>query len=176
MVVVSWEKARVIPRSRVKALLTAGVLRLTAADIAAHPEPKLVILVTDGEETCDGDPAAVIRELAVSGTGVRVNIVGFAINELMLQETFAEWARLGRGKYFNAGDAAELAASLRESIELPFAVIGAGAVTATGTVNGPAVTVDAGTYTVVVETNPPLRIEDVVVAMEDDATVVVPRN
>jgi hypothetical protein len=155
----------------------ADSLRLTAADIATRPEPKLVILVTDGEETCDGDPAAVIRELTASGTGVRVNIVGFAIDELMLQETFAEWARLGRGKYFNASDAAELAASLRESIELPYAVIGAdGAVTATGTVNGAGVTVDAGTYTVVVETTPPLRIEDVAVAMDDDATVVVPRN
>lgn len=93
----------------------------------------------------------------------------------MLQETFAQWASLGRGKYFNASDAAELAASLRESIEVPYTVIGAdGAAAATGTVGGAPVTVDAGTYSVVVGQNPPLRVEDVVVAMDDDTTVFVP--
>jgi hypothetical protein len=77
---------------------------------------------------------------------VRVNIVGFAIDELMLQETFAERARLGLGKYFNAKDGAELAASLAESIEVPYAVVDASRTTvATGTVNGAPVTVEAAT-------------------------------
>lgn len=150
----------------------AESLRLTAADIAERPGAKLVILVTDGEETCDGDPAAVVAELAASGADVRVNIVGFAIDELMLRETFAEWARLGRGKYFNATDAAELAASLRESIEVPYAVEDAsGRLVATGTVNGPAVSVDAGTYSVVVQGSAPRRIENVVIAMEESTTL-----
>ncbi|HEX9876241.1 MAG TPA: VWA domain-containing protein [Gammaproteobacteria bacterium] len=155
----------------------AESLRLTAADIANRAGPKLIILVTDGEETCDGDPAAVIRELAAAGTDVRVNIVGFAIDELMLQETFAEWAGLGRGKYFNASDGAELAASLRESIEVPYAVHDAGdAIVATGTVNGPAITLDTGSYAVVVQGNPPRRIEDVAVTIEEETSVAVPEN
>jgi Mg-chelatase subunit ChlD len=153
----------------------AESLRLTAADIANGAGPKLIILVTDGEETCDGDPAAVIRELAAAGADVRVNIVGFAIDELMLQETFAEWARLGRGKYFNASDAGELAASLRESIEVPYAVHDEGdAIVATGTVNGAAITLDTGSYAVVVQGTPPRRIENVVVAIEEETTVAVP--
>jgi hypothetical protein len=155
----------------------ADSLRRTAADIAGRPGPKLIILVTDGEETCDGDPAAVIRELASSGTDVRVNIVGFAIDELMLQETFAEWARLGRGKYFNATDATELAASLHESIEVPYEVVAEnGTVVATGTVNGEPVTLDAGMYSVVVQSTPPRRIDSVAIAMEDNTTVAVPAN
>jgi len=147
----------------------AESLRLIAADVAGRSGPLLVILVTDGEETCDGDPAAVIRELAGSGTDVRVNIVGFAIDELMLKETFAEWAGLGNGKYFNASDGAELAASLRESVEVPYSVLdAAGETVATGTVNGLPISVDAGTYRIVVSGR---QLGDVVVRMEEETRV-----
>ncbi len=150
-------------------------LRLTAADLAGRPPPHLIILVTDGEETCGGDAAAAIRELRARGADVRVNIVGFAIDELMLQETFQEWARLGLGKYFNAKDGGELAASLAESIEVPYAVVDAsGATVATGTVNGAPVTVDAGTYRVVVQTSPPRTIDAVVVAAERETSAALP--
>jgi hypothetical protein len=153
----------------------ADSLRATVADLEGQPGPRLIILVTDGEETCDGDPAAVIRELVAGGPEVRVNIVGFAIDELMLQETFEEWARLGNGKYFNAADGAELAASLRESIEVPFSVLDAsGAVVATGTVNGSPVAVDAGTYRIVTQSNPPRTVESVVVQMETSTNVALP--
>jgi hypothetical protein len=150
-------------------------LRLTAADLAGRPPPHLIILVTDGEETCGGDAAAAIRELRSRGADVRVNIVGFAIDELMLQETFAEWARLGLGKYFNAKDGGELAASLAESIEVPYAVVDArGATVATGTVNGAPVAVEAGTYRVVAQTNPPRGIDNVVVTMERETSAALP--
>jgi hypothetical protein len=146
----------------------ADSLRLAAADTAGRSGPLVLILVTDGEETCDGDPAAVIRELAASGTDVRVNIVGFAIDELMLQETFAEWARLGNGRYFNAADGAALAASLRQSVERSYSVLdGAGKVVASGTVNGPPVTLDAGRYRVVVPEEPARAAEDVTIEAEE---------
>ena len=150
-------------------------LRLTAADLAGRPPPHLIILVTDGEETCGGDAAAAIRELRARGADVRVNIVGFAIDELMLQETFAQWALLGNGKYFNAKDGRELAASLAESIEVPYAVLDArGTTVATGTVNGAPVAVEAGSYRVVAQTNPPRTIDNVVVTMDREATATLP--
>ena len=150
-------------------------LRLTAADLAGRPPPHLVILVTDGEETCGGDAAAAIRELRARGADVRVNIVGFAIDELMLQETFAEWARLGNGKYFNAKDGRELAASLVESIEVPYSVVDArGTTVATGTVNGGPVAVEAGTYRIVAQTNPPRTLDNVVVTMERETNASLP--
>lgn len=150
-------------------------LRLTAADLAGRPPPHLIVLVTDGEETCEGDAAAAIRGLRAAGADVRVNIVGFAIDELMLQETFAEWARLGNGKYFNAKDGDELAASLRESIEVPYTVVDTrGTTVATGTLNGAPVAVEAGTYRVVVQTVPPQTLEGVVVTMERETSAALP--
>jgi hypothetical protein len=128
----------------------------------------VIILVTDGEETCDGDPAAVIARLVASGLNVRVNIVGFAIDELMLQETFQEWARLGNGQYFNAQDADQLAASLRAAVEVPYTVFDAqGVAVATGTVNGAAIELAAGTYRI---TAGQQVVEAVVVEMEGKTT------
>ena len=150
-------------------------LRLTAADLASQPPPHLIILVTDGEETCGGDAAAAIRELRSRGADVRVNIVGFAIDELMLQETFAEWARLGNGKYFNAKDGAELAASLAESIEVPYAVVDErGTTVATGTINGAPIAVEPGTYRVVAQTSPPRTLDNIVVTMERETSASLP--
>ena len=152
----------------------ADSLRAVAADAGNRSGPLLIILLTDGEETCDGDPAAVIQELAVAGTDLRVNIVGFAIDELMLQETFAEWARLGNGSYFNARDGAELAASLRESVEVPFSVINAeGDLVATGTVNGATVSVDAGTYRIALSAKHDRTVDGVIVRMEETTRVTV---
>jgi hypothetical protein len=146
----------------------AESLRLVAADVGVHTGPLVIILLTDGEETCDGDPAGVIRNLADNGADVRVSIVGFAIDELMLKETFAAWAKLGNGNYFNAADGAELAASLRESVEVPYSVVnGAGEIVASGTVNGPPVAVDAGSYRVVVQSGTMRNVDGVVVREEE---------
>jgi hypothetical protein len=71
-----------------------AALEQVARDLAGHEGPKIVVLVTDGEETCDGDPAAAIQSLIDQGIDVRVNIVGFALEDETLKETFREWARL----------------------------------------------------------------------------------
>ena len=70
-------------------------------DLEGTEGKTIIILVTDGEETCDGDPMKEIQNLKDQGYDVRVNIVGFAIDELMLKETFREWARVGNGSYFD---------------------------------------------------------------------------
>ncbi|HKX54699.1 MAG TPA: VWA domain-containing protein, partial [Xanthomonadales bacterium] len=125
----------------------AATLQQAGGDLAGKSGPSLVILLTDGEETCDGDPAAVITSLRNSGLDVRVNIVGFAIDELMLRESFASWAALGGGQYIDARNAAELSAGLSSAIERPFEVFGAdGNQVAAGLVNGLAVELPPGEY------------------------------
>lgn len=127
----------------------AATLAKVGADLAEVPGPSLIIVLTDGEETCDGDPGAVIESLADSGMDVRVNIVGFAIDELMLRETFQAWARLGNGQYFDARNAQELASGLSQAVDTPFQVFSnEGNVITQGTVNGPAIELAAGEYTV----------------------------
>jgi hypothetical protein len=105
--------------------------------------------VTDGEETCDGDPEAAIRKLTASGINVRVNIVGFAIDEYALRKTFERWAEIGEGTYLDAQNADELAGAISRAVDAPFEVLdGAGIVVASGTANGEAVSLPVGSYSV----------------------------
>ncbi|MCB9464056.1 MAG: VWA domain-containing protein [Candidatus Eisenbacteria bacterium] len=123
-------------------------LRAVSQDLSGIPGPYVVVLVTDGEETCDGDPEAAIRSLRSSGIDVRVNIVGFAIDDLLLAEAFDEWARLGGGRYVEAHDASELEAAMGSALETTYDVLSDGAVVATGVVGGDAVRLLPGAYDV----------------------------
>jgi hypothetical protein len=126
----------------------AASLRAVGQDLAAASGPRLVVLVTDGEETCDGDPAAAIEALRAGGVDVRVNIVGFAIDELMLEEDFERWARMGGGRYFDAADGEALRRAVRGSVREGFEVVRDGAVVATGTVGDEGVELAPGRYEV----------------------------
>ena len=151
----------------------AASLRLVAADLAGSTGQKVVVLVTDGEETCDGDPAAEIADLRAQGIDVRVNIVGFAVDDAALQATFEQWATLGGGSYFNANNAGELDAAVNQALAAPFRLLDAtGAEVANGVVNGEAVVLPAGTYTVEVLTEP-VQQSTVTIAGGEMVTVTV---
>ena len=93
--------------------------------------------------------------------------MGFAIDELILKETFREWARVGGGSYFDASDADELADSIQKALEIPYEVLNQeGEVVATGVLNGEPVSIPAGTYNVNVFLSPVQKIEGVVVEPE----------
>ena len=150
-------------------------LEAVADDLAGTAGPKIVVLVTDGEETCAGDPAAAIEALVASGIDVRVNIVGFAIDDPALEATFAQWAELGNGQYIDAGNAAELGQAVAQAA-LPIYEVrdASGAVVGTGQVGADPVVVQAGIYTVVIRSDPEIVIEDVVVEPQANTEVAMP--
>jgi hypothetical protein len=124
-------------------------LSRVAGDLDGSEGPVNVILVTDGEETCGGDPAGAIADLKGAGVDVQVNIVGFAIDDVMLKNTFREWARLGDGRYFDAGNLEELTRGLVATLDPRFEILdAAGARIGLGAVDGPAVELDPGDYTI----------------------------
>lgn len=133
-------------------------------DLAGAKGRKSIVLITDGEETCDGDPAAVIEKLRSGGLDVQVSIVGFAIDDVDLKATFERWAEIGGGSYFDANSAEDLARSLRQVISGPFEVMDQdGRVVAEGIAGGAPVTVAAGSYRV--------RMKSGVAEMHDVAVV-----
>jgi hypothetical protein len=139
-------------------------LDLVAQDLADAPGTKIVVLVTDGEETCGGDPRAAIADLAAQGIEIHVNIVGLALDDPTLKRQFEEWARLGRGQFFDARSQAELSAAVARAVQPPYRVIDAdGAVVASGVVGGPPVAVPPGVYAIEIESEPPGRIDQAAV-------------
>jgi len=114
----------------------AQSLSHTAGDLRGVSGERVIVLVTDGEETCDGDPAAAIAALRRGAADLRVNIVGYAIDDTGLRETFARWARLGGGEYFDASGEEELAGALLRSISPAFTVVDADGLEVAGGVAG----------------------------------------
>lgn len=150
----------------------ADSLDQVANDLAGVRGQRVVVLITDGEETCGGDPAETIRRLKEAGIDLRVNIVGFAIDDADLKQAFAQWSELGGGNYFDARDADQLSASLGGALQIPFDVVdGSGQVVADGLVGGPAIEVPAGTYQLRTRETPARIMSDVVIAPDTLRTV-----
>ncbi len=77
---------------------------------------KAVIILTDGNETCGGDPAAAALMLAELGINVKVHVVGFAVGEEE-EKQLLSIAAAGGGKYVSAKNAAELKKVLPEIVK-----------------------------------------------------------
>jgi Mg-chelatase subunit ChlD len=80
------------------------------ANYSAEQYNNSVLLISDGEETCDGDPAAKAKELNGSSINVVVNVIGFDVGgkaEAQLKNT----AENGKGMYYSARNASELNAA-----------------------------------------------------------------
>ncbi len=94
----------------------AATLQASAATFAGVEGPKSVVLVSDGIETCDGDPCAAAEALANAGVGVRVHVVGLDLNpsERAQIECIAE---RGNGRYFDAGSVEDFAEAIQEAVE-----------------------------------------------------------
>jgi len=77
----------------------------------AENEVNAIVLVTDGLETCGGDPCAVARALAESEAQVTTYVIGFGLTQEE-QTTLQCIADAGGGLNLNAGSAEELNTAL----------------------------------------------------------------
>lgn len=140
--------AKLEAKNGAKTPIGASLARV-AEDLASVKGERLVVLLTDGEETCDGDPAAEIEKLQQSGLGVRVNIVGFAIDDAKLAVTFRQWANAGKGSFFEANDAAGLSNAMTRAMQPGFELVDSkGQVVAEGIVGADPVKAMPGNYSV----------------------------
>lgn len=88
-----------------------------AADALRFTEdPATVILISDGEESCEADPCTVAKELKSKGINFTAHVVGFDIqgNSKALEQLKCVADSTG-GKFFEAKDAAGLQTALAET-------------------------------------------------------------
>lgn len=86
-------------------------------DIAHYRGEKSLILISDGLETCGGDPCELANSLAESNIDLKIDVVGFGVrDDFAAQKQLMCIALNTKGKYFSADSADELARGLRESI------------------------------------------------------------
>jgi hypothetical protein len=73
---------------------------------------KMIILVSDGEETCGGDPCQAVKKLKEEGFNFVINTIGFKVGDLA-EEQLKCIAETSGGEYKTAKNATELTESLR---------------------------------------------------------------
>jgi hypothetical protein len=96
-----------------------GSLRRAAEVLKDLPGSSTIVLVSDGTESCHGDPCLVAKEVhEATGIDVKVHVVGLdvAAGE---RETLACVAQSGGGKYFAVENEQELRSALTEATAPP---------------------------------------------------------
>lgn len=86
-------------------------------DIAPYNGEKSIILISDGLETCGGDPCELAQTISLSGIDLKIDVVGFGVSDdpeashqLMCIATST------MAKYFQANNADDLTKGLTDSI------------------------------------------------------------
>ncbi len=78
-------------------------------------DDNFIILISDGRETCKGDPVQGAAQLIRSAAQVFTNVIGFDVNEEEAEQLKAI-ARAGGGEYLSAQDQAQLKQSIQEAV------------------------------------------------------------
>ena len=105
--------------ARIAAIQPKGMTPISAAITQAAELLKerdaetTIVLVSDGQETCGGDPCAVVKALKAGGIRFVMHVVGFDVTEADKAQ-LACIAEAGGGRYFGAADGAALLAALQE--------------------------------------------------------------
>jgi hypothetical protein len=147
----------------------ADSLKAVKSDLKDAGGAAAIVLVTDGEETCEGDPGKVIEELQAEGMQINLNIVGFAIDNVELAEQFRSWAEMGGGRYFAANNQEGLSDALGEALQVSYSVYDQGGnEVATGQVGGDPVGLNQGFYRVVVHSLPQQTFDKVEIQAEKE--------
>lgn len=87
-------------------------LEQASNDFPADAKERVIVLVSDGKETCKGDPAVAAKALAAKG--ITVHTVGFVVDSAARMQ-LQNIARLTGGSYFDASLGPELPDTLKSA-------------------------------------------------------------
>jgi von Willebrand factor type A domain len=91
----------------------AKSLEMAGQKLGSSEEQTTVILVSDGEETCEGNACTYIKDLREKGINVKVHVVGFDVGQKE-KEQLSCIAEAGGGRYYTANNADQLKEALTE--------------------------------------------------------------
>jgi Mg-chelatase subunit ChlD len=169
---------RAIPTFKPRGQTPLGYsLEQVAGDFGDFRGERAVVLVTDGIESCGGDPVAAARALH-ERSDVTVHVIGFGLGggEDEDRASLRAIADASGGKFLSAGSAEELRDALSVTVGTAFQVTRAGAVVAEGTLGADdRFRLPAGDYTVRVASLPPHEVP-VRLTPEEASTLVLERR
>ena len=136
-----------------------------------------MVLVTDGLESCGGDPVAAARALQADGP-IPVHVIGFGLGEPGDEDpaSLRAIAEVSGGKYLTARSPEELRRALSASVGTAFQIMQGDRLVADGSLGAEDVMLlPAGDYEVRVASEPPYSAP-VQLVSEERLTLVLERN
>jgi Ca-activated chloride channel family protein len=95
-----------------------GSLLKALESVGGAGGPVTILLVSDGIETCGGDPCRVVREAREGGADFLMHVIGFDVEKVDVAQLECA-AQAGGGLYLGARDAGELKDALHQAVEAP---------------------------------------------------------
>lgn len=103
------------PRGRTP--LTAAVAEAAEA-LDYQTRSARIVLVSDGVESCDGDPVALAETLAANGLDFTLHVIGFDVSDIEDQSGLEALAVQNHGLYLTPDNSAELKEDLNSMMEM----------------------------------------------------------
>jgi len=138
----------------------AYALNQSARDFGTLQDDRAVVLVTDGIESCGGDPVQAARELREQG--ITVHLIGFGLGSSADQDTASlqAVANASGGRYVTAGSAEELKAALVQTVATSFSVFKGNIEVANGSLGSDErLFLPEGEYRVELDSSPPKSVQ-----------------
>jgi Mg-chelatase subunit ChlD len=137
----------------------AYALNQASRDFGSMDDDRAVVLVTDGIESCGGDPVQAARGLRAQG--IKVHVIGFGLGSTADEDraSLQAVADASGGHYVTAGSAEELKRALEQTVATSYSVFKGSIEVATGSLGsaGP-VFLPEGEYRVVLHSSPPAAV------------------
>jgi len=92
----------------------AYCLEQAMTDFEGKTGTNSIILISDGKETCGGNPESIADEIHQLTNGLKIYVIGFDVSS---DEQLRSIASKADGEYYPAADAAELASKLKEAVQ-----------------------------------------------------------
>jgi Mg-chelatase subunit ChlD len=137
----------------------AYALNQASRDFGALRDDRAVVLVTDGIESCGGDPAWAASELREQG--IIVHVIGFGLGNAKDEDTASlrAVANASGGRYVTAGSAEELKVALAQTVATSYSVFKGSTEVANGSLgSGEPTYLPEGDYRVVLHSSPPQNV------------------
>ena len=101
----------------------AYALNQAAQDLDGLTSERSMVLVTDGIESCDGDPIEAATKLRAQG--ITIHVIGFGLGKTEDEDaaSLAMIANAGGGKYVSVDSAAELKSALQSTVGTQYRVL-----------------------------------------------------
>ena len=138
----------------------AYALNQAARDFGSMQNDRVVVLVTDGIESCGGDPVQAARELREQG--IMVHIVGFGLGNVADEDaaSLQAVADASGGRYVTAGSAEELKEALASTVGTSFRVFKGSTEIANGSLGSDEpLYLPGGDYRVELDSSPPQDVQ-----------------